>query len=929
MVFMGGVSASALCEREHAVAAISAALDKARRAQVGVLFIVAEPGLGKTTLLARARTVADRFEIRLAGCAEVEEWLPFGLLERLFGELGMPGSAASRASMEVRVARYAATLTWLRQRPAVPLLLLVDDLHWADADSLELLSVLVRRLAGLPLAVVATLRPWPPAALEQARLLADDGVGVLERLAPLSESGSAASLGEQLGRPVPRDRVRRACRACAGNPLLLGEVARAWRQGEDLLGAPSGELAGRIFLPRFAGVGQSAFQWAIAASVLGTRFRSGVVALLSGHSDAEAAQAMRALSAAGLLRGSEGGTAEFVHPLFRQALYDDLAAPLRRRLHAAAFKILRAQGAGAAEAASHALSAELAGDRDAIGVLMSAGRAALAAGAVATAAEHLQGALHLAGSLAPPGLLQQLAQAYLWAGQVDLAEQTARRLLGADSLPDAERIATLRLLAQVLLAAGRHDDANRLLEEASELACFDAELAADTLLDAAFIGWLFEGPRRARATIRRAFGLLECAPVTSRTLAAARNADANLAFAEGDPAHLDEFAAAERADVAKPDRYPFRSAWDGGFGYAALAKTAERFEDSETLFTALMAAAERQGAAFTYQVMAVGHAETLWRLGRLREARGLLNGAAEMSELAPFLVPFASVGLANTCHELGADEESAVWAKRVEGSMARSGESAYLRLWLCLFACRNQLRSGQVGHAVAAAERAAATAEQAGILEPCIVPWHSAGIEAHLAAGQLDRAAELAARLEEICAPLPCRAPRAVAAAGRAAVAWRQGRPEEAHRLYQAALTHNAAVPMPLAKAETLIGYGRFLRHTGRGKQARDVLHHALDVLEPTAAGRLQAIAGEELAAAGGRRRRDQRPATDLTAQERRVATLAAQGLTNLDIGRNLFISAKTVDHHLASVYAKLGFHSRRELIFAWHEKPAEGKSSA
>jgi DNA-binding CsgD family transcriptional regulator len=134
---------------------------------------------------------------------------------------------------------------------------------------------------------------------------------------------------------------------------------------------------------------------------------------------------------------------------------------------------------------------------------------------------------------------------------------------------------------------------------------------------------------------------------------------------------------------------------------------------------------------------------------------------------------------------------------------------------------------------------------------------------------------------------------------------------------------------MPLAKAETLIGYGRFLRHTGRGKQARDVLHHALDVLEPTAAGRLQAIAGEELAAAGGRRRRDQRPATDLTAQERRVATLAAQGLTNLDIGRNLFISAKTVDHHLASVYAKLGFHSRRELIFAWHEKPAEGKSSA
>jgi DNA-binding CsgD family transcriptional regulator len=343
------------------------------------------------------------------------------------------------------------------------------------------------------------------------------------------------------------------------------------------------------------------------------------------------------------------------------------------------------------------------------------------------------------------------------------------------------------------------------------------------------------------------------------------------------------------------------------------------------LFLTLMDTARAQGAAFTYQFMAVGHAETLWRLGRLREARELLDGAAEMSDLAPFLVPFASVGLANTCHELGADEESAIWAKRVTSFMAQAGESPYLRLWLCLWECRSQLRAGHVGHAVDAAKRAATTAKQSGILEPCVVPWHSAAIEAHLAAGQLERAATLAGRLAKVCDSLPCHAPRAVAAAGQAAIAWRQGRLEQAHNLYRRALVHNAAVPMPLAEAETLIAYGRFLRHTSQRTLAREVLHHALEVLEPTEAGRLQTIASEELAAVGGRRRRSRQP-TALTAQEQRVATLAAQGLTNRDIARYLFISAKTVDHHLTHVYAKLGFHSRHELIRAWCDQ-ATGRS--
>ncbi|MGP8206659.1 MAG: helix-turn-helix domain-containing protein [Acidimicrobiales bacterium] len=84
-------------------------------------------------------------------------------------------------------------------------------------------------------------------------------------------------------------------------------------------------------------------------------------------------------------------------------------------------------------------------------------------------------------------------------------------------------------------------------------------------------------------------------------------------------------------------------------------------------------------------------------------------------------------------------------------------------------------------------------------------------------------------------------------------------------------------------------------------------------MLEPTGAGRLQAIAREELAAAGGRRRRSG-GSDKLTAKEGLVVQLAAQGATNVEIARRLFISSKTVGHHLSRAYSKLGVSSRREL---------------
>ncbi len=208
----------------------------------------------------------------------------------------------------------------------------------------------------------------------------------------------------RLGEELPASFVKAACNACAGNPLLLSEVADARRRGEDLLSGSGKTLGERVFLPRFAGVGAPGLRWARAASVLGSRFRPDAVRRLSGQSALEAREAAEALCAAGLLRGVQGGTAEFVHPLFRQALYDDMAPPTRQGLHASALMTLLEEGATPAEAAPHAVGAHLKGDPKAIAVLAAAGHQALAAGAAATAAEHFHAALGLAGALAEPGL---------------------------------------------------------------------------------------------------------------------------------------------------------------------------------------------------------------------------------------------------------------------------------------------------------------------------------------------------------------------------------------------------------------------------------------------------------------------------------------------------------------------------------------------
>ena len=237
----------------------------------------------------------------------MESSLPFALAALLDLGTGADLPAGTREA-----AHFDVLETLSARAAARPVLLAVDDLHWADPDSLALLSFLCRRAGNLPVAVIATLRPWPPAAHDVALNLAAQGYASIERLAPLSDAAAAELLGH-----APDGA---ALRSCAGNPLLLRHLASG---------------AGQLALPRFTGLAPAAFRYAQAAAVLGRPFRLEVAAEVAGLDDDQEDESVAAVTGSGLVRTASGvpGEVEFAQPLVAQLLYDDLGAPLCASLH--------------------------------------------------------------------------------------------------------------------------------------------------------------------------------------------------------------------------------------------------------------------------------------------------------------------------------------------------------------------------------------------------------------------------------------------------------------------------------------------------------------------------------------------------------------------------------------------------------------------
>ena len=843
-----------------------------------------------------------------------ETALPFGLLSQalqalapldVLDELDDPvglDSAQARVRLYYRCTRALETLC-----ATEPRLLLIDDLHWADADSLGLLAFLLRRLRDKPLGVIAAMRPWPSDATALVEELEAAGQARIERLAPLGENSAAQVVLRAAGGELAAAQLEHLVASCGGNPLLLVQAGAAAKAG-----AAWGEHAGnpaQQLVARFAGLPPPVLAVAKAASVAGIRFWPALAGGVAEADWSEVTSALGALIRAGLARAQPDGQVEFAHPLFAQALYDSIEAPERSRLHALAMRALLALGADPAQAATHAIAGRLVGDAVAVDTLQTAGRAALSNGALESAVKFFSAGVELAGYLADPRLLLSLAEAELAMGQRQRVMEICGQLL--EDSPDKDiRAETLLMLARGMWGF-QAEEVKRRYTEAVEAAEGTDQLVY-VLAEAVMVLGKSLGPRGVTGWSERLRALSDGLPAGRRT--EVDLAWGTVAALAGDPSGTDTIRSAlGLANVASV----MRSAPPAAFPFMLAAAFdsrlfVEQFEEADELFKVAWQVAEHQGAVLHMRMLAGIQAAGNWWHGHLIVSRQMLEeiAATETEGGYPAHGAHGAIMTAMIALEEGDAPKAGSECAQAEELLQAGNPWARTQLWRV--EAELAIDAGRAVEAAELGRNMRDLAERMGVLEPCWTPWADTAMIAFLGAGLLTEAQALVEHLDRVTERVPCRWPRSVADLGRAGLAEAEGRPESAEEHYSSAVEILEGIDIPLRRARALLSYGRFLRRTGRPVLARAPLARALRESEGCGGMRFASQARAELQAAGGRRRRVN--SMELSAQERNVARMAAQGSTNGEIALSLFISVKTVEHHLTSAYSKLGVHSRKDL---------------
>lgn len=904
------------------------------------------PGIGKSALLASVAGDARRQRVTVfaAHCGELERHMPFGVVRQLFeptlraaagaDRADIFGGAAQRASVvfenrtpaaEEPVGDVVHALYWLCSNLAErgSLLLVVDDVHWADEPSLRFLSHLARRVTHLPVLLLAATRPaWRHIRSPAAQLLSGVPAHRLP-LAPLSSGAVTALIRASLSHDA--DEV--FCEACAsasgGNPFLVIEAIKTLRaEGVGAresevprLGNLRSDFITRSVLDRIMSVGPQALELARSVAVLGASatLHRAVALCRAAGAMAEPASDLTRIEEAAMtidLLVREGVLArelplEFVHPLIRTAVYTDINASLRAHLHKAAAMLLADERLEPERIAPHLLACEQASDQWVAGSLHAAARAALGRGAPESAIQFLE-----RGLVEPPepsvhtSMLLDLVHALVLSNRLDEAVDRLQSLLDRFDTVNVPARAAAEIGA-LLVIAGRRYRGDHLLRFAQRMANDSPEIDTQILAAAAFGGLTaMESPH---TWIRR---LEQAVPDLTSTTDSDRMVYATLAFlsaASGDRP-VNEVARLASAAAAGP--LPARNfGMLANLAGAALAMCGDG-EQALQLLTDGIDTARQNGDIATYGYLVVLRSHTAIEVGQLMEAEADGHTAIEIYQERPEERPLAAAVLIDALVARG-DTSAA------QHLLATLGLEAHLPLnWLIahfFHLARARLRLEQRRPADALADLAVCgdTLTAAGYTNPAFANWRSEVVRAHLAMGDTASARSLAA--EELELARRFGEPRSVGIALGAAGMVATG-PERIALLQEAASTLEGT-SATLHHAHALVEYGAALRRAGERTAAQDPLRRALDSATRCAARSLASRALDELLAAGARPRRATLSGPHaLTAQELRVARLAAQGATNREIAQQLFVTRRTVEIHLTSAYRKLNIASRQQL---------------
>ena len=938
-----------LLERNEELARIESALAEARAGRGTFVVIEGPAGIGKTALLTAARVAAAEDGVRVLRSrgTELERDFAFGVVRQLFepplaeaseleradllqgaagvaaGLLGLPGAPPAEAPPPTGIDPSFAILHglyWLCANLAAvgPLCLVVDDAHWADAASLRYLAFLLTRLEELDATLVVATRPRE--AGTDAELLAavtTDPSAEVIRLPPLTKAAVARLLESRLGGAPDPVLVDACLRTTRGTPFLLRVLVDALSEGGI---APTAEAAhhverigartvGRSIRLRLRRLPDHAGRLARALAIL-EQGDLPQAARLAGLEELEAAEAAELLATAGILEPARPLT--FIHPIVRSGIYSELSTAERAQGHRRAAQLLAEQPDADERVANHLLATDPAGDDWVVERLVEAACAAGKQGALESEAVFLRRVL-----AEPPspddqsGLLLDLGMAEASLGHADWHEHLQRAV---DTAPNAAAAAEAAIvLAHALSGAQRFGEAVEVLDRAG--AALDARHSELALaLEAAAVVAEMSDPARAPSGAVRRESLRDRAAghaAPPELLAAA----AFVSVLRNEPAEVGAelasraLAVGGRAHSGSGGRLWF--SFTGWFSESTFTLLwAERYAQVRPLLDASIAQARATGDSSRLAMGLAGRGWLGLRSGDLGAAEGDTRTALAATELpAPLMFRVMNAAL---LIEALVDQGELDTAERTLAPLEREAERGSLIAAMLRFArARLRVAQGRIGEGLEDFLAVGALLTRSLVTCPGSLPWRSEAALAHLALGEREPARRLAD--EELELARAFGAPRALGVAKRAAGVVAGG--DRGAALLHEAIDEFERGDASLERARALADLGAMLRRRNRRTEARELLREALDAAHRSGARALAEYAETELRATGARPRRVVLTGLDsLTASERRIAELASQGLTNREIAQTLFVTVRTVEGHLTSVFRKLMLDSRDEL---------------
>jgi DNA-binding CsgD family transcriptional regulator len=904
--------AAGKAKRPREEGAVDEFIDRASTSP-SALLIEGEPGIGKTTLwstalvAARARgfqvlsaraTAAESVSAYTALAellADVDPTASAGLpkpqqlaVDQILSDSTVPGAATDQRAV---AAAFLSIIDSLKDNG--PVLLAIDDLPWLDPSSARVIAYTARRLTG-PVGVIATIRTDPELgdAGSWLQLPRPDAVRQIT-LGPLSARALHTVVSENAGRALPRPTIARIHQVSGGNPFYALELARALDENADK--ALPTTLA-EVVHDRIGALDPEIQVALLAVASLAIPTIDRVVAAAATDRD-RLVELLEVAETRGII-AIEGHRVRFTHPLLAAGVYADAPPEQRRAMHRRLADVV-----GEAELrARHLALAATKGDPETLQALDDAADAAAARGAPAAAAELLDLAIKLGGD-------HPLRRIQLGLNTFDAGDPGGARAV-LEQVIAALQAGPLRAQARHALAVVRFMD--------------DGYLEGCQLLQRALDEDTPEAPVRVAMLTALTYALY----MTGDPEAAWHCGEQAVAHAEplGDPGLLSQ---------ALGVRATLQFFGGGGIDSESLQRALD-LEDHET-FTPTML---RPSVEHALILACTGELDRSCDLMRAVEQRCVEKGEEGELIFVDFYVVVSRIwrGDFAEANRLANDLEEL--ARQLGGEFPAM-LSLVLKAWLAVFDGSEDEARPAVAAAIDASKVSGTSWHEdwaltaLGFLEVSLGNYRAAvnalgplmsrhvphcteiqaasffpdAVEALVELGRVGEAEPFVDALEQNGHRLDRTWMLAVGARCRAMVLAAHGDHKQAVVTAQQAMAHHDRLPMPFERARTLLLLGQ-LQLRQRDPDAQTSLREALAAFEDLGIplwadrARAQISAADVISSA----------ATTLTATERRVAELAALGLTNRAVADDLLVSAKTVEATLARVYRKLGIRSRAQL---------------